>query len=147
MSFKSLIVYQKAFELAMRIFELSKSFPEVEKFALTNQIVRSSRAVCAAVSEGYRKRQYEKHFISKLSDADSENSETQLWLDFALACKYITEEENQELSNQSNPLFIMMNSICPKTSVRVIFCKKNCIENTSMNQNSYSRYEFHSLDS
>ena len=83
----------------MRIFELSKRFTEEERFALTNQIVRSSRSVCAAVSEAYRKRQYEKHFISKLSDADSENSETQLWLDFAWACKYITEEENQELTN------------------------------------------------
>ncbi|MEO6347224.1 MAG: four helix bundle protein [Aquaticitalea sp.] len=97
MSFKTLLAYQKGFHLAMVIFALTKVFPKSEMFGLTSQIVRSSRAVVSAIAESYRKRQYEKHFKSKLSDADSENSETQLWLDFALACNYISEEQQKAL--------------------------------------------------
>lgn len=100
MSFKSLLAYQKAFALAMDIFNLTKSFPVEERFALTTQIIRSSRSVCATISEAYRKRDYLKHFKSKLTDADSENSETQLWLDFALACQYISEEKFECLQDQ-----------------------------------------------
>lgn len=101
MGFKTLLAYKKGFELAMKIFEISKNFPPEERFALTSQIIRSSRAVCSAIAESYRKRQYVKHFKSKLSDADSENSETQLWLEFALACNYISQEQKSELENQS----------------------------------------------
>ena len=109
MGFKSLLAYKKGFDLAMELFTLSKQFPNEEKFALTSQIVRSSRAVCSAIAEAYRKRQYEKHFKSKLSDADSENSETQLWLDFAFACKYITEIEKNELQYQSMEIGKLIN--------------------------------------
>lgn len=83
MSFKKLLAYQKAFELSMEIFELSKSFPKEETYSLTDQIRRSSRSVCVNISEAYRKRLYPKHFTSKLTDSDCENSETQVWLDFA----------------------------------------------------------------
>lgn len=96
-SFKETKVYQKAFELAMEIFAISKSFPKEEKFSLTDQIRRSSRSVCANMAEGYRKRQYPAHFVAKLSDCDGENSETAVWIDFALACNYISEEIHQEL--------------------------------------------------
>lgn len=85
----------------MEIFHLTKEFPKSEMFGLTSQMVRSSRSVCSNIAETYRKRQYEKHFKSKLSDADGENSETQLWLDFAVACKYISEEKNNELMSKS----------------------------------------------
>jgi four helix bundle protein len=91
-SFRDLIVYKKAFELAMEIFLLTKSFPPEEKFSLTDQVRRSSRSVCSCTGESYRKRRYEAHFISKLTDADMENTETQIWLEFSLACGYITEE-------------------------------------------------------
>ena len=101
MSFKSLLAYQKAFALAMEIFQLSKSFPVEERFSLTSQIVRSSRSVCATISEAYRKRQYIKHYKSKLTDADSENSEIQLWLDFAIACEYVSKEQYEDLQDQS----------------------------------------------
>ena len=104
MSFKTLLAYQKGFDLAMEIFHLTKSFPKSEMFSLTSQIVRSSRSVCSNIAEGYRKRQYEKHFKSKMSDADSENSETQLWLDFALACNYISEKERTELQFKSEEI-------------------------------------------
>lgn len=95
MSFKTLLAYQKGFDLAMEIFHMTKGFPKSERFGLTSQMIRSSRSVCSNIAEGYRKRQYEKHFISKLSDADSENSETQLWLDFAFSCEYISEKRNK----------------------------------------------------
>jgi four helix bundle protein len=90
-SFKDLIVYIKAFSLSKEIFEVSKGFPKEEKYALTDQVRRSSRSVCANIGEAYRKRRYPAHFISKLTDSDAENSETQVWIDFAFACKYIVE--------------------------------------------------------
>ena len=101
MSFKKLLAYEKGFSLAMDIFELSKSFPKEEKYSLTDLIRRSSRSVCANMAEAYRKRQYERHFISKLTDSDAENSETQTWLDFALECGYISAEVKQELNDKS----------------------------------------------
>ena len=85
----------------MEIFEVSKSFPKEETYALTDQIRRSSRSVCANISEAYRKRRYEKHFISKLTDADSENSGTQVWLDFAESCQYLSADDKRELVDGS----------------------------------------------
>ncbi|MFS4481993.1 four helix bundle protein [Hyunsoonleella sp. 2307UL5-6] len=109
MSFKTLLAYQKGFELAIDIFHLTKVFPKYEMFGLTSQMVRSSRSVCSNIAEGYRKRQYEKHFKSKLSDADSENSETQLWLDFALACEYISVEKRKKLHHKSEEIGKLLN--------------------------------------
>jgi four helix bundle protein len=91
-SFKDLIVYKKAFDQAMEIFQMTKNFPKEEKYSLIDQMRRSSRSVCACLAEGYRKRMYQAHFLSKISDSDMENSETQVWLDFSLACNYITDE-------------------------------------------------------
>lgn len=93
-TFKDLLVYKKAFELAMDIFEVSKHFPKEETYSLTDQIRRSSRSVCANFAEAYRRRKYPAHFISKLTDSDSENAETEVWLDFSLACNYITIQEH-----------------------------------------------------
>ena len=86
-------VYKLAFQLAMAIYEMSKKFPKEERYSLTDQVRRSSRSVCACLAEAHRKRLYQAHFISKTSDADMENSETQTWLEFALACKYIEQNE------------------------------------------------------
>ncbi len=88
MNFQDLLAYRKSFDLAMKIFEISKSFPKEETYSLTDQVRRSSRSVSINIAEAYRKRSYPKHFISKLTDGDSENSETQGWLEFAYACKY-----------------------------------------------------------
>lgn len=101
MDFQDLLAYQKAFKLSMEIFEVTKSFPSEEKFALIDQIRRSSRSVCVNIGEGYRKRRYPSYFISKLSDADMENSETQIWLSFALACGYISDQLFKELYQKS----------------------------------------------
>ncbi len=97
MDFKELIAYQKAFKLAMKIYEVSKSFPREEKYSLTDQIRRSSRSTCANLAEAYRKRIYPKHFITKLTDSDGENSETVVWLDFALECEYIDKQTHNSL--------------------------------------------------
>jgi four helix bundle protein len=90
-------VYQQAFEVAMRIFKLSQSFPREEIYSLTDQIRRSSRSVCANIAEAWRKRRYEKAFISKLSDAEGEAAETQVWITFAVKCGYMSRENANEI--------------------------------------------------
>lgn len=97
-SAKELTVYVAAYQLAMEVFELSKKFPSVEKYALISQIRRSSRSISMNLREAWAKRRYEAHFISKLTDCDGENSETDTSLDFALDCGYITPEQHQHLS-------------------------------------------------
>jgi len=94
--FKNLTAYKKAFEQAESIFEITAIFPKEEKYSLTDQIRRSSRSVCANLAEAYRKREYYKHFVLKISDCLGENSETLVWLDFSLNCKYITDEIYQK---------------------------------------------------
>ncbi|MBA3899075.1 MAG: four helix bundle protein [Bacteroidetes bacterium] len=96
-NFKETAIYKKAFVLAMEIFAVSKSFPKEERYSLTDQIRRSSRSVCANLSEAYRKRQYPAHFVSKISDCDAENSETGVWLDFSFNCDYINENTYKDL--------------------------------------------------
>ena len=108
-TFRDLKVYQKAFKLAMDISNLTKLFPDEEKFGLTSQIRRSSRSVCSSIAEAYRKRKYPAHFVSKTTDADMENSETQVWLDFALSCKYINKEIYVELKERSEEVGKMLN--------------------------------------
>jgi four helix bundle protein len=101
MIFQDLFAYKKSFSLAMRIFEITKSFPKEEIYSLTDQIRRSSRSVPVTIAEAYRKRIYPKHFYSKLTDSDGENSETQVWLEFAFSCKYISNDVYQELLSES----------------------------------------------
>jgi four helix bundle protein len=95
---RDLDVYQMGFEVAMKIFEMSKSFPIEERYSLTDQVRRSSRSVCANMAEAWRKRRYEASFLSKLSDAEAEAAESQVWLEFAFQCGYFKEEYFQELS-------------------------------------------------
>lgn len=90
---EDLDVYRMAFESGMKIFELTQTFPKEEKYSLVDQIRRSSRSVCANIAEAFRKRLYPAAFVSKLSDADGEAAETQVWLDFCMKCKYIKDEE------------------------------------------------------
>ncbi len=99
-TFRDLIVYKKAFALAIEIFEMVKAFPKEEKYSLIDQIVRSSRSVCANIAEGYRKRRYAAHFVAKITDSDMENTETQTRLDFSLACGYIKKEKYNDLLNK-----------------------------------------------
>jgi four helix bundle protein len=101
-TYKDLLVYKKSFALAMEIFVITKHFPKEETYSLTDQIRRSSRSVNICSIEAYRKRRYPNHFISKLTDTDMENSETQGWLEFSKECKYISEEIYEKLYAQSD---------------------------------------------
>jgi four helix bundle protein len=96
-NFRDLNVYKKAFELQQEIFALTKKFPSEEIYSLTNQIRRSSRSIGGNIAESWQKRRYEAHFVSKLSDADAEQAETQHWLDTCLACGYISVQEHKTL--------------------------------------------------
>ena len=101
-SHEDLEVYQIAFEAAMEIFELSKNFPQEEKYSLTDQIRRSSRSVCANLAESWRRRRYKGSFLSKLNDAEAEGAETQVWLKFAVKCKYLGIDSGRELYSKYN---------------------------------------------
>ena len=108
---KELMAYQKAYELAMRIFEVSKRFPPEERYALTGQIRRSSRSVCMNLREAWAKRRYEAHFVSKLTDCDGENSETDTSLDFAHDCGYITPAEHKALTALNHEVGSMLGAM------------------------------------
>ena len=98
-SYKDLRVYQNAMNAAMRIFELTKLFPAEEKYSMVDQMRRSSRSVCTNIGEAWRKRRYEAHFVSKLSDSEGEAEETRIWLEIAWRCCYIKETERDELDD------------------------------------------------
>ena len=97
---RELEVYKLAFKCAMEIFQISKSFPKEEKYSLTDQIRRSSRSVCANISEAFRKRRYPKSLIAKLVDSEGEAAESQTWLQFAIECKYIEKNVADRLSEE-----------------------------------------------
>jgi four helix bundle protein len=100
--YKELFAFNKGYDLAMEIFTITKRFPSEEKYSLTDQIRRSSRSVCVNIVEAYRRRRYKDYFISKLNDAETENAETQVWLDFSRDCKYINEEEYSTLTAKND---------------------------------------------
>ncbi len=119
-SVRDLEVYKIAFDTAMEIFEISKRFPNEEKYSLTDQIRRSSRSVCANLAEGWRKRRYKAVFINKLSDVAQEAAETQTWLEFALRCNYVSEEMFEKLDERYEHVFAMIISMERKVDS---FCK------------------------
>jgi four helix bundle protein len=101
-------VYQRAFAAAMRIFELTKSFPKEERYSLTDQIRRSSRSVCTNIGEAWRKRRYQAAWISKLSDSEGEAAETQVWLQFSVECGYLSRETGVELYTEYDAILSML---------------------------------------
>lgn len=103
--YRELRVYQLAFESAIQIYEISKTFPAEERYSLTDQMRRSSRSICANLAEAWRKRRYPKSFVSKLSDADGEAAETLVWLDFALRLGCLSVEVHTTLVEQYNRLY------------------------------------------
>jgi len=119
-SVRELNVYKKAFDAAMEIFNLTKEFPKEEKYSLTNQIQRSSRSVCSNLAEAWRKRNYKAVFVNKLTDCGQEAAETQTWLEFALSCKYITEEIFNALDEKYEHIFAMLITMEKKAAT---FCK------------------------
>lgn len=109
--FRELIVYRKAFETAMKIYNITKSFPAEERYSLVDQIRRSSRSVCSNLAEAWRKRRYEAVFKNKLTDSMQEASETQCWLEFSFACNYIDQETFTSLDNDYEEIIAMLNSM------------------------------------
>ena len=110
-SFKDLIVYQKAYKLAMEIFEISKSFPKEEKYSLTDQMRRSSRSVTSCIAESWSKRRYEKSFVNKLTDSLGEENETEVWLDYSKDCNYIQKEIHERLLSEYDEVRKMLISM------------------------------------
>ena len=119
-SVRELDVYKLAFDAAMEIFEITKSFPKEEKYSLTDQARRSSRSVCTNLAEGWRKRRYKAVFINKLSDAEQEAAETQTWLEFAWRCNYIDKEIFEKLDSHYEHIFAMLITMERKVDT---FCK------------------------
>ena len=109
--FMNLKVYKMSYDMAMEIFNITKSFPKEEIYALTDQIRRSSRSVCSNIAEAYRKRRYPKHFTSKVSDADGEASETMVWVNFAKDCSYINENIYNDLIKKYKEIGKMLGSM------------------------------------
>ena len=108
---RDLKVYNLAYHLAMQIFKSSKGFPQDERFSLPSQVRRSSRSVAANIAEGFRKRQYPNMFVSKLADSDAEATETQVWLDFARDCEYLSTEQHRELMVRYEEIGMMLQSM------------------------------------
>ncbi len=126
-SFRELRVYHAAMDVAMQIFNISKSFPPEEKYSLTDQIRRSSRSVCSNIGEAWRKRRYKAAFIAKLSDSETEACETQIWLEFALKCKYIDEQK-------FNDLFEKYDHILSQLVLMILDADKWTIKNKKLNE-------------
>ncbi|MCJ7824138.1 MAG: four helix bundle protein [Anaerolineales bacterium] len=118
-SFRDLFVYQKAKKVSRAIFEISKGFPKEEIYSLTDQIRRASRSIGAQIAEAWAKRRYERHFISKLTDADAEQMETQHWLSEACDCHYIDPKQMGELTEELLQIGRMLNSMMEKAR---LFC-------------------------
>jgi four helix bundle protein len=109
--FRDLEVYKKAFAAAMKIYEVSKGFPKDETYSLIDQMRRSSRSVCSNLAESWRKRRYKAVFRNKITDAMQEASETQSWLEFSFACKYIDTDLFNRLDNEYEEIIAMLNGM------------------------------------
>ncbi len=120
---QELEVYKKAFAAAMRIFELTRSFPKEETYSLTDQILRSSRSVCANIAEAWRKRRYQASFIAKINDAEGEAAETQTWLEFSVRCEYMEKEVGRELFREYDEIISMLVAMEAKPHLWVLKVK------------------------
>ncbi len=123
-SYKELRVYQQAMDLAMEIFHLIKAFPKEEKYSLVDQILRSSRSVCTNIAEAWRKRRYKAAFIAKLSDAETEACETQVWLEFSLRCGYLNYETAHRLDQEYDQVLAQIVSMITGADKWLISPKK-----------------------
>jgi four helix bundle protein len=138
-SFRDLLVYRKAKAVSRTIFELSKSFPKEETYSLTDQIRRASRSIGAQIAEAWAKRRYERHFVSKLTDADAEQMETQHWIDEASECQYLDPKRAEELIEELMQIGRMLNSMMDKAH-------SFCGENHSVVREDTSEYMVETVD-
>ena len=126
-SYRDLLVYGKAYDIAHTVFQISKLFPREETFSLTDQVRRSSRSIGAQIAEAWAKRRYEKHFVSKLTDADAEQQETQHWINIALNCQYLELETANEILDNLHEIGRMLHSMIRKAN---LFCGQG-LENSN----------------
>ena len=119
-SYRELEVYKLSRQLSKDVFEISKSFPKEEMYSLTDQIRRASRSVGGQIAEAWAKRRYEKHFVSKLTDADAEQLETLHWVETALDCSYLSQEISSNLLEKLFSVGKMLHSMMDKADT---FCK------------------------
>lgn len=145
-SVRQLKVYELAFSTAMEIFEVSKRFPKEETYSLTDQVRKSSRSVCTNLAEGWRKRKYKAVFTNKLSDAAQEAAETQTWLEFALACRYIDQKTFDRIDDRYEHIFAMLftmqqkvDSFCNVDSPSSIVGRHSSIVATQSAENQSSK--------
>jgi four helix bundle protein len=120
-SFRDLLVYQKARQLAREIFQITGTFPREEMYSLTDQIRRSSRSIGAQIAEAWAKRRYERHFLSKLTDADGEQQETQHWIETATDCSYLTQKQATALTKKCEEIGRLLGGMMAKAN---LFCRK-----------------------
>ena len=119
--YQELEVYKKAIVLTNELYQISKTFPKDELYSLTSQIRRSSRSIGAQIAEAWAKRLFTRHFISKLSDADAENNETEHWISISYSCGYITKQQEYKLRNTCKEIGKMLGSMILKANA---FCDK-----------------------
>ena len=124
-SYKELRVYQAAMDAAMRIFEISKSFPSEERYSLTDQIRRASRSVCSNIGEAWRKRRYRAAFVSKLSDSETEAEETRVWLEISLRCGYISQAEADRLDHEYDKILAQLVTMIDRPESWLIIKARN----------------------
>ncbi|MGE5224676.1 MAG: four helix bundle protein [Omnitrophica WOR_2 bacterium] len=132
-SFRDLLVYQKAWELQQEVFLISQGFPKEEKYSLSDQIRRSSRSIGANIAEAWGKRRYEAHFVSKLTDADGEQYETQHWIETAVGCGYINRQKGAVLLENCKQIGRLLGGMMEKAD---LFCGKP----TKVLREAYSEY-------
>ena len=120
-SFRDLLAYQKARQLAREIFQITTSFPREETYSLTDQVRRSSRSIGAQIAEAWAKRRYERHFLSKLTDADGEQQETQHWIETAHDCRYLTRKQAAELMEKCKEIGRLLGGMMAKSD---LFCQE-----------------------
>jgi four helix bundle protein len=138
-SFRELVVYQKARQLQREIFQITKTFPRDEMFSLTDQIRRSSRSIGANIAEAWAKRRYDKHFLSKLTDADGEQFETQHWVGMALECEYVNELQAKRLIDMCTEVGRLLGGMMAKAE---LFCG----EQYKVSRESPAEYFLDSID-
>lgn len=109
--FRDLKVFQLSYQLALEIFNITKKFPKEELYSLTDQIRRSSRSLCSNLAEAWRKRKYKAVFVNKITDSMQEASETQCWLEFSFACKYLDQKTFEEMDTDYEKIIAMLNSM------------------------------------
>lgn len=133
-SYKELRVFQNAMQACMDIFEQTKQLPAPEKYALVDQVRRSSRSVCANLAEAWRRRRYEAAFVAKLCDSESEASETQVWIEIAKRCGYVQDDVATRLNSAYDQITAQIVRMIQEPEKWLVRDSKHAAANTTDSQ-------------